>query len=276
MDQHESGIAQHYSAYDVLARIRDGLRAMGHDPDHISPDVLKPVDEFHIGGAEATRALLDKLALRPDMDILDIGCGIGGPARAIANTIDADVVGIDLTPPFVETATALSAMCGMSERVRFEVASATSLPFAERCFDVATLLHVGMNIPDKAAVFREAERVLRPGGVFAVYDVMRTGETPLSYPVPWAETEDLSALEPPETYRNAAAEVGLILEAEENRRAIALDFFARVRAQAATATPAPLGLHLLMGPTVGTKTANMIAAIKAEAIAPVQMLFRKG
>lgn len=271
----EQGIADHYAAYDVLANIRRGLTEMGLDPDNVTPDVLKPVDEFHIGGAEATAALLTKLDFKPGMALLDIGCGIGGPARNIALQTGAKVTGIDLTPQFIAAAKALTIMAGMGERIHFETASATALPFPSATFDGATMLHVGMNIPDKAAVFREAARVLRAGAVFAVYDVMRTGDGTVDYPVPWAEREGLSALQTPAHYRDCASAAGFSLESEENRGAIALDFFARVQAQATSATPSPIGLHLLMGPTVRQKTAHMIAAITTATIAPVQMIFRK-
>ena len=272
----ESGVSKHYASYDVLAHIRAGLLEMGHDPDRISPEVLKPVDEFHIGGAEATVALLEKLVIRPDMDVLDIGSGIGGPARMIAARYNCRVTGIDLTPHFVEAARALSTMCGMAESVRFEVGSAIALPLPNTSFDLALLLHVGMNVPDKAALFREARRVLHDGGTFAVYEVMRTGDGDLTFPVPWAETPDLSALETPQSYRAAAQAAGFILETEENRREVALAFFARIQAQTASGAPPPLGLHNLMGPTVKEKVANMIAAIRAGTIAPVQMIFSAG
>jgi SAM-dependent methyltransferase len=270
----EKGVSEHYASYDVLARIRAGLAAMGHDPDRISPEVLKPVDEFHIGGAEATAALLEQLDLRPDMEVLDIGSGIGGPARMISARYGCRVTGVDLTAHFVDTARALSAMCGMSERVRFEVGSAIALPFPDGSFNLALLLHVGMNVPDKTALFREARRVLRDGGTFAIYEVMRTGDGELAFPVPWAETPDLSALEPPQAYRAAAEGAGFNLVAESNRREVALDFFARLQAQAGSGAPPPLGLHNLMGTTVKDKVANMIAAVRAGTIAPVQMIFR--
>jgi SAM-dependent methyltransferase len=269
----ESGVSKHYASYDVLSRIRAGLAQMGHDPDRISPEVLKPVDEFHIGGAEATSALLEKLSIRRDMEVLDIGSGIGGPARMIAARYQCRVTGVDLTPHFVETARALSAMCGMAESVHFEVGSAVALPLDDASFDRALLLHVGMNVPDKAALFREARRVLRDGGTFAVYEVMRTGDGDLSFPVPWAETPNLSALETPDTYRTSAKAAGFVLETEENRREVALDFFARLQAQAASGAPPPLGLHNLMGPTVKEKVANMIAAVQVGTIAPIQMMF---
>ncbi len=269
----ESGVSKHYASYDVLSRIRAGLSQMGHDPDRISPEVLKPVDEFHIGGAEATSALLEKLSIRRDMEVLDIGSGIGGPARMIAARYQCRVTGVDLTPHFVETARALSAMCGMAESVHFEVGSAVALPLDDASFDLALLLHVGMNVPDKAALFREARRVLRDGGTFAVYEVMRTGDGDLSFPVPWAETPNLSALETPDTSRTSAKAAGFVLETEENRREVALDFFARLQAQAASGAPPPLGLHNLMGPTVKEKVANMIAAVQVGTIAPIQMIF---
>lgn len=273
MSTTESSVSEHYSSYDVLTRIRAGLLEMGHDPDRISPEVLKPVDEFHIGGAEATAALLEKLEIRPNLDVIDIGSGIGGPARMIAVRYNCKVTGVDLTPHFVETARELSRMCGMADRVRFEVGSAVALPFADASFDLALLLHVGMNVPDKAALFREARRVLRDEGTFAIYEVMRMGDGDLMFPVPWAETADLSALEAPATYRDVAKAAGFILQAEENRREVALEFFSRLQAQAGSGAPPPLGLHNLMGPTVKEKASNMIAAVRAGIIAPVQMIF---
>lgn len=273
MREFETGVSRHYASHDVLARIRAGLTEMGHDPDKISPEVLKPVDEFHIGGAEATDALLQKVNIQPDMDVLDIGSGIGGPARMISGRYNCRVSGVDLTPHFVETARALSAMSGMADRVRFEVGSATDLPFDDKSFDLAIMLHVGMNVPDKAVLFAEARRVLRDGGTFAIYEVMRIGEGDLSFPVPWAETPDLSALATPDAYRAAAEAAGFSLVSEENRREIALDFFTRIQTQASSGAPSPLGLHNVMGPTVKEKVGNMIGALGAGTIAPIQMIF---
>lgn len=271
----ESGVVGHYSSYGVLDRIRAGLSAMGADPDDVPPEALAPVDEFHIGGADATAALLSGLDVRPGMTVLDIGCGIGGPARAIARQTGARVTGVDLTPDFIDAARALSRMSGMADKVTFEVGSATALPFGDAAFDLATLLHVGMNVPDKTALFAEAARVLGPGGTFAVYDVMRVGPGELSFPLPWAETAELSALAEPDVYREAAEAAGLRLSHERDRTGIALEFFERINAAASQSAPSPLGLHLLMGPTIRDKTANMMAAIRAGTIAPIEMFFRK-
>jgi SAM-dependent methyltransferase len=269
----EERVAAHYTSYGVLERIREALAAEGHDPDNVSPETLSPVDEFHIGGAPATAYVLRRFDLGADNRLLDIGSGVGGPARQAARTLGCHVTGVDLTPAFVETARALSRMCGMQDRVAFEVGSATALPLTDRSFDAAMLLHVGMNIADKQGLMREARRVLVPGGRFIVYDVMRVGDGDLAFPVPWAETQHASALVAPENYRKAGASAGLSLVHEEDRSAAALGFFEAIRAKAATEGPPRIGLHTLMGATVQEKTANMLAALRAGVIAPTLMEF---
>lgn len=270
----EERVAEHYTSYDVLDRIREALRAEGHDPDRVPPEALSPVDEFHIGGAQATEAVLDRLDLGAGDTLLDMGSGVGGPARQAARRFGCQVVGVDLTPSFVETARELSRMSGMADRVRFEVGSVTALPLGDASVDAAMMLHVGMNIADKAGLMREARRVLRPGGAFVVYDVMRLGEAHPAFPLPWAEDPAASALAGPEDYREAAASAGLTLEAEEDRRDAALGFFERIRAQAEAGGAPRMGLHTLLGPTVREKTANMMAALKGGVISPILMIFR--
>ncbi|MEJ8571399.1 class I SAM-dependent methyltransferase [Microbaculum marinum] len=270
----EGGVAELYSAYDVLDRIKTGLAEMGYSSAPVPLDVLKPVDEFHIGGAQATDYLLGQLDLDSGTRVLDIGSGIGGAARMIASRFGCPVTGIDLTPAFVDTARELTELCGMGANPSFQVASATALPFDAASFDLATMLHVGMNIPDKEAVFAEARRVLRADGVFAVYDVMRIGDGELTFPVPWADTQKISALAGPDVYKALAGEAGFTLVSEESRQAIALEFFEKIRAQAAESAPPPLGLHNLMGPSIGAKMSNMIAGIRADVIAPVLMIFQ--
>jgi ubiquinone/menaquinone biosynthesis C-methylase UbiE len=164
----EEVIARHYTSGNLLERIRRGLAAMGCDPDNPGIDDLKPVDEFHIGGVEATRDLLAQIGLGPASALLDLGSGLGGPARFIAASTGCHVTGIDLTEEFVATATALSGLTGLAGRTSFVTGSALDLPFAVASFDAATLIHVGMNLPDKPALFAGVARALRPGGTFAV------------------------------------------------------------------------------------------------------------
>lgn len=270
----EDDIVRHYTSDNLLERIRAGLAAMGIDPACPGLDDLKPVDEFHIGGAGATRDLLARMDLGAGTRVLDLGCGLGGPARRFASETGCHVTGIDLTQEFVDTATALSAMTGLSDRTSFVQGSAQDLPFAAASFGAATMIHVGMNLPDKARLFSEVARVLKPGGVFAIYDVMRVGPGDLTYPVPWAGTAATDFSATPEAYRAAAA-AGFACTLENSRRAFALAFFAAQRAAPPTSDgPPPLGIHLVTGPTGRERVQNLIASIEAGRIAPVEMIFR--
>ena len=271
MTETEAGIAAQYGRTgDLLDRILAFLAGSGVAEGEITAEHLKPLDEFHIGGAAATERLLDPLGLAPGTRILDIGCGIGGPARLMASRYGAKVTGIDLTPDFVRTARRLSALTGLD--TAFVEGSALDLPFAAARFDLATLLHVGMNVPDKPRLFAEAARVLRSGGTFALYDVMLHGAPP-AFPVPWAETPALSFLAAPDAYLAAAEAAGFRLAARRGRGDAARAFFAEMRARSAAEGPQAIGLPLLMGPTAPAKVANLAAAVELGDIEPVEMIF---
>lgn len=272
MTETEERIAAHYGVGNLHGRIIEALKAGGVHPDALEAEHLKAVDEFHIGGAEATLALLDQLDIAPDTRVLDIGSGIGGTVRLVAGRYGAAVTGVDLTPEFVETARRLTGAVGLE--ARFVEGSGLDLPFADASFDLAMLMHVGMNLPDKARLFREAARVLRPGGTFAVYDVMRFGAHP-AFPLPWASEPEASFLGSPEDYLAAAEGAGFALRARRDRGDVAMDFFARMRAGMTAGRPPALGLPILMGEDAPAKVANMIAAVNAGDIAPVEMIFDK-
>ena len=187
----DRSIAQHYAHGDLERAILDALIAMGKDPDRLAIEDLAPVDEFHIGGRAATAEFFEKLGLKSGMHVLDIGSGLGGPARFAAQALGCQVTGIDLTPEYVEVANALARRVGLDKRVSYVCGSAVDLPFPDASFDAAYMLHVGMNIEDKAKLMGEVRRVLKPGAAFGIYDVMRTGDGDLAFPVPWARsTED--------------------------------------------------------------------------------------
>lgn len=268
-------VATHYDTGAMLDRIRAGLKAAGADPERPSPDDLKPVDEFHTGGIEATEALLGPLGVTAGTRVLDIGSGIGGTARFIATRYGARVTGIDLTEAFVETARRLSEMCGLAEATAFHAGSAYDLPFEDESFDLATMLHVGMNLDDKAKLFREVARVLAPGGRFALFDIMaRSGEAH-DFPVPWASGPDGSFVEPPEAYREAARAAGLALEAERDRHEYAAAFFTKVTKAMDEKGPSPVGLQLIMGPEAPIRYGNAVRATVEGKIGPWEMVFRR-
>ncbi|RWE30458.1 MAG: methyltransferase domain-containing protein [Mesorhizobium sp.] len=276
----EPGIARHYEISGLEERILAALADTGVDVAHLRAVDLEAVDEFHIGGVAATRDLIGQLGLKPGARLLDIGSGIGGPARFVANNAGVDVTGIDLTQSYVDIATSLSKRTGMADKTHFVQGSALDMPFADASFDVAMILHVGMNLPDKAKLMSEAARVLKPGGVFAVYDVMRLKDGALAYPLPWASNETISFVATPDDYRSAAAAAGFSVTAERPRGAFAVEFFAAMRARLAAAQaegrkPSP-GLGLVMGEAARTKMANLIAALEGGILAPVELLLRLG
>lgn len=269
-------VAAHYRVPDLVAAIRAGLAKLGKSPDNVTLEDLAPVEEFHIGGRPATKDVLDQLRLQPGQHLLDIGSGLGGPARFAASAYGVRVTGIDLTPDYVETAATLTQWVGLADRVAFRQGSATSLPFTQGSFDAACMLHVGMNIADKEGLCREAARVLKPGAMFAIYDVMRVGEGDIAFPVPWAAHPGLSSLATPDAYREALHLAGFEILAERNRRQFAIEFFEAMRARMqAAGGPPPIGLHQIMGPDAPAKIANMMESLKAGRIGPCEVIARK-
>ncbi|MFM9943130.1 MAG: class I SAM-dependent methyltransferase [Hyphomicrobiaceae bacterium] len=269
-------IAKHYTHGDLIEAIRAGIVTQGKTPETMTIDDLAPIDEFHIGGRRASEDFLDQLGLSPTMNVLDVGCGLGGAARFAASRYGSRVTGVDLTTEYVQAGNAICQWVRLDQRVSLQQGSALALPFGDHTFDNAYMLHVGMNIADKEKLASELARVLKAGAFFGIYDVMRTGPGELAFPVPWAATPDVSAVDEPEHYKQALQKAGFTITAERNRRDFALQFFADLRAKTAAAGgPPPLGLHVLMGRTTPEKVQNMLANISRGLIAPVELIARK-
>jgi ubiquinone/menaquinone biosynthesis C-methylase UbiE len=269
-------VSKHYAHGDLTEAIRAALVKQGRRADAVTVDDLAPVDEFHVGGRKASADFLDQLGFNDQIKVLDVGCGLGGAARFVASRYGSQVTGIDLTTEYVETGNTLCEWVGLNGRISLHQGSALALPFTDASFDGAYMMHVGMNIEDKEKLASEVARVLRPGALFGIYDVMRTGPGELSFPVPWATTAELSAVAEIDRYKSALEKAGFHIVAERNRRDFALASFAEMRAKAAAAGgPSPLGLHVVMGRTAPEKTRNFSANIAAGRIAPVELIARK-
>ena len=269
-------ISDHYEHGNLIQAINAALSRAGKSPDSINIEDLAAVDEFHIGGRQATDHLLDKMNLGENHLVVDIGCGLGGAARYVASRFDNKVAGIDLTSEYIETGRVLNQWVKLDQQIRLEQGSALSMPFDTDSFDAGYMLHVGMNIEDKDALFTEIYRVLKSGSCFGVYDVMRQNEDELIYPVPWATDSSTSYLATPEQYKQALTDAGFEIFREDNRHEFALDFFAKLRAKSeARGGPPPLGLHTLMGKSTEVKINNMIDNLSANRIAPVELIVIK-
>ena len=267
----EGEVARHYAQSELTRTVLEALRAAGKNLDALDAAELSPVDEFHTGWAPQTVEMAKTLGLAPGVAVLDVGSGIGGPARYFARTCGADVTGVDLTPAFVELATDLTARTGLADRVRFVEGSALDLPFEAGRFDLATMNHVGMNIADKARVFAEVRRVLRPGGRFVVYDLMRVGEAELPMPMPWADTAATSFVETPARYRALLAGAGFTVTGERDWTELVLAVAAEMRARIEREGMPVLGVHLLLGPTARERLGRVVAAIRDGLLAPTEI-----
>jgi len=268
-------VADHYRSGKLVQHLHRAAANMGKAATDFSVDELSKLDEFHIGGREASHALFDPLNFDRKTRVADFGCGLGGPARFVAQNYGAYVDGIDLTEEFVDAGREMNTWTGLDDLVTLYHGNALDTGFASNAYDAACMLHVGMNISDKDALFTEVARVLRPRGVFALYDVMKTGDAPLDYPVPWAATPDTSAIAPLATYRDALAKAGLVIESEQDLSRFGLDFFNRVLKDATSGTIHQLGVHLILGKDTPAMFENMLKNLNSKRMAPMVVIARK-
>lgn len=269
-------ISTHYDAPDLVARIETALSDAGLAPETVTADQLAPIEEFHVGGRMATDALLSDLNIRPADRALDIGCGTGGTSRHAAAKFGCTVEGIDLTESFIRAGRTLTDWLKLDAKVHLHCGSALDMPFGAAAFDLGWMFHVGMNIEDKQALFTEVFRVLKPGGRFLVYDIMRGQDetTPLAFPVPWASSQADSFVRPPHHYEAALRSAGFATTKTEPRQDIADAFFAQAAAQASWPRP-PLTLALIMGETARDKSASLKRNYEAGRIVPVAIFCEK-
>ncbi len=272
----DKAVSEHYTHGDLLKSIQAAITKLGKTVDSVTIEDLAPVDEFHIGGREATESFLSQLNFSEQDHILDVGCGLGGASRFAANKYNNQVSGIDLTQEYIETGKALCTWVGLDKQVTLHQGSALAMPFQDEVFDGGFTIHTGMNIENKTQLFTEVYRVLRPGTSFGVYDIMRIGNGELTYPVPWATVPSISNLATPDQYKQALSDAGFAISTEKNRRDFALRYFKELLAKTeANGGPPPLGAHILMGESSAVKRKNVVENITAGHIAPVEIFAQK-
>ena len=267
----ESNVESYYTRGRLEDSILQALTRAGKNLASLTHGDLAALDEFHAGGREATQELAAQMELRPGLHLLDVGGGIGGPVRYFAAEYGCRVTGVDLTEEFVVVSRSLTRRTKLDHAVEFVHGSALALPFGTANFDRAYTIHAGMNIADKEGLFREVRRVLKPDGLFAIFDLMRTAEGPMRYPVPWALTDETSFVSHVNDYRNTLAATGFDVIHERRRGAFALEFTQRMMARVAQGGPPALGLHLLMGEPTKVMLANVQAMIQEGILEPVEL-----
>jgi SAM-dependent methyltransferase len=240
---------------------------------------LAPLDQFHLRGLVASKEMAAALELTRDSTVLDIGCGLGGPARFIAATYGCQVTGIDLSQDFIDVATMLTARSGLADRVTYRQANALDLPFADASFDHGWTQHVAMNIADRAGLYASIHRVLKPGGRLAIYDVISGDGKPLTYPVPWARKPEISFLLNTDQMRDVLGKAGFaeISWQDKTAEAIAWGVSQRQAQQAAAASSAGprLGLNVVMGSDFPPMVGNLARNLEEGRVRVVQAILRR-
>ncbi len=235
---------------DAFVRV---LRSWGKECVTLTPDDLAPIDQFHVGGEAATRALATLAGVGPTTRVLDVGGGFGGPARTLAATYGCAVTVLDLTEAYCQVGEMLTARSGLSDHVVFRQGDALAMPFPDAAFDLLWTQHSSMNIADKRQLYTEAYRVLRPGGQLALYEIMAGPHPPLHYPVPWARDATISFLSPPDAIHALLTDLGYrTLHWEDLTDATV----AAAQSRPAPAEPPP-GLHLVLGADFLERARNM-------------------
>lgn len=261
MNPLDQKVEEHYHKEGLFEEILARLENQNIDLAHVNRCDIAGVDEFHVRGAAVSK----ELAATIDIDgktVLDMGSGLGGPCRMLADVFNCTATGIDLSPEFVRTANALSKLVGLEDKTFFIQGNATRLPFEDNSFDVVWTQHVQMNIPDKSKFYGEAYRVLKPGGHFLYYDIFRKDDGAIQYPMPWASQESLSFLIKNGEMAQIVEDLGLKPISKTDQTEAGIEFFTSLLEKIKEYGPPKIGLNLIMGDSTVSKLINLLAHLQ--------------
>jgi ubiquinone/menaquinone biosynthesis C-methylase UbiE len=247
VESSQNPVEDHYTSDGLGAAILAALQGMGKNVDHLTPDDLAPVDEFHGGQRPATIRLAGLLGLSGGERVLDVGSGLGGPSRYLAWHYGVRVSGIDLTAEFVRVAEMLTRRTGLVGKVDYRQGNALDLPFDDASFDAVWSQNAAMNIADRDRLYREMRRVLIPGGRLALQEVAAGRGGAPHFPVQWAREPAISFLFSAEETRAKLEAAGFQVVTWQDTTPEALESAAQ-RARTPPDAPPPLGTHLILGP----------------------------
>lgn len=273
--QVNESVQAHYTRSGLGGLILAALEKAGKDLNRLTLEDLAPIDEFHIRGRAATLELARAARVDSTKRVLDIGSGVGGTSRCLAREFGCRVTGIDLTDEYCRVAAMLTDRIGLAELVDYRQGDATSLPFPDASFDIVWTEHVAMNIPDKPKLYQEMYRVLKPGGMLAIYDVLAGPSGPVHFPVPWARTPESSFLATPDELRSLLERAGFNIEAWSDTTDAARAWFTALAEKISKEGVAPLGFHVLLGAEFPAMAQNQRRNLEEGRIVLAQIVARR-
>jgi ubiquinone/menaquinone biosynthesis C-methylase UbiE len=269
-------VVRHYTqGRDLVMAIQVGLRRAGKEIGSVSSSDLAGIDQFHIRGKRATLELAGRMNLDRNSRVLDVGCGLGGPARTVAEEYGCRVVGVDLVEDVCRAATVLSDWVGLGEQVEFRSADGAGLPFGDEEFDSAMSIHAAMNIEAKDRMYAEIRRVIKPGGIFAVYDVLQGEGGDVLFPVPWARDGSISHLATPDEMVALLNRAGFSVLNANDSTDESEAWFERMASRMAHGNPPPVTFEVILGDDFSRMAENQVRNLRERRIRTVSYTCRK-
>jgi len=274
MSESTTRISKHYGSADLESRVLSALKQAGKNIDSLTVEDLAALDQFHTRGLAATRELIAFARVTAGSHVLDVGSGLGGPARVLASEKSCHVTGVDITKEFCDVATMLSKLTKLDRVTEFKHGDATALPFTDGNFDLALTMQIQMNIENKHDFYAEVFRVLKPGGRFVFQDIMSGPGGEIHLPVPWASQRDSSFLVSVDELRDMLRAVGFKIESLEDTSEAALAWRKNQPAAAGLA-PSALGIHVVMGEQFALMQSNQVRNLEQRRVSFVRGLVSK-
>lgn len=274
MENLNNSIEKHYLKEGLYEDIINRLKAQGIALENVKRADLAGVDEFHVRGAAVSKELANGVNLN-GLNVLDVGCGLGGPCRMLAEEYNCQTTGIDLSREYIRTAIKLAELVNLDSKTTFIQGDATELPFADNSFEIVWTQHVQMNVPNKSKFYSEINRVLKTGGHFLFYEILKKGDSPIQYPMPWASVADHSFLFQAAAMEGYLKELGLTKEQSTNQTQAGIAFFEALLDKLQKSGPPKIGLNVLMGETTKSKLMNLMEHLKNGALELQSGVYRK-
>lgn len=272
---YSTNINTQYSNGRIEKEINQVLKTEGKKLSDLTLTDLAAMDELHIGGRKATLRLAAKADLSKTNTVLDIGSGIGGPARGLAANFECNVTGLDLTEEYCQIARLLTQTVGLENKVVFKQGNALDMPFAEKSFDTVWSQHCSMNIENKVLYYEEIFRVLEKEGRLIIHDTLAGSATPLDYPVPWANHPDLSFLDTQSEMQSILIKLGFKQQYWQDKTEEAITFYQKLIAVTQKGKMPVLNVKLILRADPVVLAENMIKNLTEGRLNVIEAIYQK-